>query len=82
MPINILSLFGILIGLQSGLGNKAIQLTLFIIFINLFLVLLFGNFANKLQYLGTKSEQQLEIISKEIINESEEIAVSNLGEKT
>ena len=81
LPINILSLFGILLGLQSGLGSKAIQLTLIIIFINLFLVLLFGNFANKLQYIGTKSEKDLEIISKEIINESEEILIANLSEK-
>ena len=81
LPINILSLFGILVGLQSGLGSKAIQLTLIIIFINLFLVLLFGNFANKLQYKGTKSEKDLEIISKEIINESEEILIANLSEK-
>ena len=81
LPINVLSLFGILLGLQSGLGSKAIQLTLLIIFVNLFLVLLFGNFANKLQYIGTKSEKELEIISKEIINESEEILIANLAER-
>ena len=81
LPINILSLLGILIGLNSGMGSQAIKLTLIIIFINLFLVILFGNFANKLQYIGTKSEKQLEIISKEIINESEEILVANLSEK-
>ena len=63
------------------MGSQAIRLTLIIIFINLFLVILFGNFANKFQYIGTKSEKQLEIISKEIINESEEILVANLSEK-
>ena len=45
------------------------------------MVLFFGNFANKLQYKGTKAEKDLENISKEILNESEEIIISELGEK-
>ena len=81
LPINILSLIGILIGLKSGLGASAIKLSIVIIFTNLSLVLFFGNFANKLQYKGTKAEKDLEIISKEILNESEEIVISNLAEK-
>ncbi len=81
LPINILSLIGILIGLKSGLGGSAIKLALIIIFTNLSLVLLFGNLANKLQYRGTKAEKDLEIISKEILNESDEILLSELAEK-
>ena len=80
LPINILSLIGILIGLKSGLGGSAIKLALIIIFTNLSLVLLFGNLANKLQYKGTKAEKDLEIISKEILDESDEILISDRAE--
>ena len=81
LPINILSLTGILIGLYSGLGISAIKISFVIIFINLLLVLLFGNIANKLQYKGTKAEKELEIISKEILDESDELIVGKIASR-